>query len=265
MKRESILQALYLPAGFGETLLIVSLVFTLVPYAAGLKLGPLEIPRLSAAWRNRLRYVGPLLFLGAVGLHLPILSAGRLPIFDEILVVARGRVSDISTRCDNLLLLAKEIEKGQIGEAAPHNRVNDLNNGVVDLWRKAAGYGIGADPYTDHIQVSGSGFVVPEVGSDFGVDPRLRAIGLPRLLAECSKVRSSDFSADVLVQTLSNFSNPQIYPQRQFNERAYDQYRNGVNIGSQQFSGDLRQLSEWLARLRAALHEARELFDEACG
>jgi hypothetical protein len=264
VQRDSILQALNLPAGFGETLLTVSLVLTLVPYAAGLKLGPLEIPRLPAAWRNRLRYVGPLLFLGAVGLHLPFLPAGRPPILDEILVVARGRVSDISTRCDNLLLLAKEIKEGQIGEAAPHNRVNDLNNGVVDLWRKAASYGIGADPYTDHIQVSGSGFVVPEVGSDFGADPRLRAIGLPRLLAECSKVRSSDSSAAVLVQTLADFTNPQIYPQRDFNERAYDQYRIGVNIGTQTFASDLEHLSEWLARLRAGLHKARELFDEAC-
>ncbi len=74
----SLLQAMGLPSQFGITLLLFFFILTMVPVFAGKYFGVLKIPEFEDPTKRRLRRLAPLLLIGAVLLHLPILSTRGL-------------------------------------------------------------------------------------------------------------------------------------------------------------------------------------------
>ncbi len=70
----SILEALGLPGGFGQTLLLLFLVLTVAPYMAERDFGVLKVPKFSHRTRRKLTVLGPILLFLAVALHAPILD-----------------------------------------------------------------------------------------------------------------------------------------------------------------------------------------------
>jgi hypothetical protein len=71
---------------------------------------------------------------------------------------------------------------------------------------------------------------------------------------------SSDFKK--LVQA---YSNPAVYKHRNFNERAYGEYRQGKGLFTPQYVADLKALDQWLTDLEAVLGKVPGYFDKAPG
>ena len=58
----------------GGAFLGIGLLLLLAPYLPGLELGPIKIPQFSKAVRARLKWIGPLTFLVALVVHIPLLD-----------------------------------------------------------------------------------------------------------------------------------------------------------------------------------------------
>jgi len=69
----SLLEAMGLPSQFGITLLLFFFILTMVPIFAGKDFGVLKIPEFEDPTKRRLRRLAPILLIGVVLLHLPIL------------------------------------------------------------------------------------------------------------------------------------------------------------------------------------------------
>ena len=69
----SVFKVLDLPAGFGTAILVLTLVLLLAPYLPSGDFGPIKIPEITPAAKLRLKYIGPLGFLVALAMFLPIL------------------------------------------------------------------------------------------------------------------------------------------------------------------------------------------------
>lgn len=65
--RESLFQLAQLPAGFGQTILVLALILMLTPYFAGADFGVVKIPILNHVTKLRLRWLGPLVMLAVLG------------------------------------------------------------------------------------------------------------------------------------------------------------------------------------------------------
>jgi hypothetical protein len=63
-----------LPNEFGISLLMISLGLALSPFLGVFKMGPLETSKLSRKVARVMRYVGPVLFVGCVILHIPLIK-----------------------------------------------------------------------------------------------------------------------------------------------------------------------------------------------
>jgi len=74
IETKSILQVLGLPGTFGLTLLGMSLILTLAPYFAGLDFGVLKVPDFSHQWRRKLKWLGPIILLLMIFIHIPLFS-----------------------------------------------------------------------------------------------------------------------------------------------------------------------------------------------
>jgi len=74
--RRSTLKVLGLPDSFGQTILVLSLIFALAPYIPGADFGIFKIPfgNVDPFIIRLLRYLGPALFGFAILLHLPVWS-----------------------------------------------------------------------------------------------------------------------------------------------------------------------------------------------
>ncbi len=186
------------------------------------------------------------------------------PNASEIAELATLRSQDLLQRSQNTHELLREIAAGNIGPANPHNSVNDLNNELVNLWMAIASAGLGTEPYGSAIQVSSNGLQQPVTAPNFGF-PAYAQLGLPRLYANFLEARGAPVE---IIQTRSAelsslvepYSNPARYPHRDFYERAYGDYREGRELGSEQFTADLQRLDEWLSELEVVLQKLPGLF-----
>jgi hypothetical protein len=60
-------QLAQLPAGFGETVLVLALILAFTPYLAGADFGMVKIPQLDRVTTVRLRWLGPVVMLFVIG------------------------------------------------------------------------------------------------------------------------------------------------------------------------------------------------------
>jgi hypothetical protein len=192
----------------------------------------------------------------------PLSAAG--PTAQQYAEVIRLRVEDLSRTTNNLADLLGQIKAGRIDQPGSLNRVNDLNNNLVDLWTKIAGYGLGTDPYLENIAVSASGFMRAHVAPDYGISAVPQTMGIPRLYERYLELSKQDSQLKktnerTFALTVQDYANPSIYPHKDFYERAYSQYRNGNDIPSAQFTSDLDHLQLWLNTLASNLDKLKQL------
>jgi hypothetical protein len=81
--------------------------------------------------------------------------------------VAKLRSADLLQRAQNTHAILREVN-GKVAGQALQNKINELNNDLTALWMKVAGYGLGRDPYLDHIQLSNSGLTTAFPGPTSG-------------------------------------------------------------------------------------------------
>lgn len=182
--------------------------------------------------------------------------------------VARLRAAELLQRTQNTHTILKDIHNGKFAGQERLAKINDLNNGLSSLWITMAGYGIGRDPYLDNIQLSDSGFSSAKTPPDFGIPGPYVAMGLPRLherFLEASGIKGKEAaqkSAD-FKKLVQPYSNPAVYQHREFNDRAYHDYRAGKNLFTAQYIADLKALGQWLTELETALEKVPAHFDKA--
>jgi hypothetical protein len=168
--------------------------------------------------------------------------------------VIRLRLGELQRKTKNLQTLLKGLEVGDIQLSGPVNRVNDLNNGLTDLWLKIAGYGLGTDPDLDNIFFSASAFSRATTSQDYGISEVSPSMGIPRLYARYLELTEPDVAIRhskraVLNAIVEKYSNPDVYPYKDFYVRAYERYREGQDLQSEQYATDLKSLDGWLTTL----------------
>ena len=183
---------------------------------------------------------------------------------ENIRTIATRRIAELRQYAQNVHTLLREIKNGQIEQPGLLNRVNDLNNDLAGLWLKIAGYGLGTDPYRDNIQLSSSGFSRPEPPGDYGISGPYTFWGLPRLYERFAELSGHSGQAspskDEFAKLVYAYSNPALYPHRDFYERAYADYRLGQKLSSPQYTTDLETLDQWLSELENALDQVPAYF-----
>lgn len=186
------------------------------------------------------------------------------PNAQEIAELAALRSQDLLQRAQNTHQLLREILAGNIGQASPHNRVNDLNNELVDLWMAIASAGLGTEPFQSNINVSSNGFKRPDPAPNFGF-PSYAHLGFPRLYANFLRARGVPL--DAIEPQVAEFSglvkpyaNPARYPHRDFYERAYNNYREGKELDTERYTADLERLDRWLSELENVLQRLPGFF-----
>jgi hypothetical protein len=75
----SVLESLGIPPQFGVVLLAVAFALAVAPYLSGADFGVLRIPLLEEGTRKRLRLIGPIVMVGAIALHVPVLPNSKGP------------------------------------------------------------------------------------------------------------------------------------------------------------------------------------------
>jgi hypothetical protein len=181
--------------------------------------------------------------------------------------VAKLRIADLQQRAANTHAILREVMGGKLAGQALHTRINDLNNELATLWVKMASYGLGRDPYLDNLQLSDSGFTRVSSPPDHGIPGPYVALGLPRLherLLEASGVKGKAAEAKqaAFTKLVQSYSNPGVYTHRDFNERAYNDYRRGINLFTPQYMADLKTLDQWLTELEGVLDRLPVYFEK---
>ena len=194
-------------------------------------------------------------------------SADRAAEIKKVREVAKLRSAELLQRAQNAHAILREVMKSKAAGQALQIKINELNNDLSALWMKLAGYGLGTEPYLDHIQLSDSGFSAAKPPPDYGISGPYVGIGLPRLyerFLEASRAQgkvaekaSSDFKK--LVQP---YSNPAVYQHRDFGTRAYSAYREGRELFTPQYVADLDTLDKWLTDLEDLLAKLPAYFDK---
>ncbi len=171
----------------------------------------------------------------------------------------------IELRSRDLLLAAYNVHNILIailnGDIRPGgiNRINDLNNDLWDLWLRIAGYGLGTDPVLNHrIMASSSGFNDAYPSPDYGVSGSFRTTGIPRLYEQLLTYTSLSAPEQqsrkaIFFVLVKPYANPEVYPHKEFFERAYSNYREGELLDTPQFAEDLKMLDAWLTDLEKVL------------
>lgn len=181
--------------------------------------------------------------------------------------VAKLRADDLLQRTQNTRAVLRDVAGGKLAGRALLVKINDLNNDVTTLWLKIAGYGLGRDPYLDGIQVSDSGSGQPSPPPEYGITGPYASLGLPRLhehFLAASGVKGKDAEKRHVEfkKLLEAYSNPAVYGHRDFNERAYADYRQGRGLDTPQYAADLKALDQWLTDLETVLRKVPEYFDK---
>lgn len=176
----------------------------------------------------------------------------------QLCQVIELRTRDLLLATYNLHHLLREIQNGQIQQVGM-NRINDLNGNLTSIWLNLASYGLGTDPYVDiHIFFSGSAFSDAPLSPSFGLPTQYRLVGMPRLYnqyLEKSSLSLTEITArqTKFLQLVQPYSNPSVFPFKNFYERAYFSYRNNQLLESAQYQEDLKVLDTWLTDLEKAL------------
>jgi hypothetical protein len=181
--------------------------------------------------------------------------------------VAKLRAAEVLQRAQTTHALLTDIHNGKFAGRERQAKINDLNNDLASLWMTMAGYGVGRDPYLDHIRLCENGSSNAKSPPDFGIPGPYAAMGLPRLherfleasgiTAKESARRTADFKS--LVQA---YSNPAVYQHGDFYDRAYNNYRAGKELLTPQYIADLKALDLWLTELEAAMEKAPTHFNK---
>lgn len=178
----------------------------------------------------------------------------------QLCQVIELRTRDLLLSTYNLHHLLREIQNGQIQQVGM-NRINDLNGNLTSIWLNLASYGLGTDPYVDiHIFFSGSAFSDAPLSPSFGLPTQYRLIGMPRLYnqyLEKSNLPLTEITARQIkfLQLVQTYSNPSVFPFKNFYERAYFNYRNNELLESTQYQEDLKALDTWLTDLEKVLEK----------
>ena len=181
--------------------------------------------------------------------------------------VAKLRTADLQQRTKNTHAVLREVMGGKLVGRALQSKINDLNNDLTSLWIKMASFGLGRDPYLDNIQLSDSGFSRASAPPDHGIPGPYVSLGFPRLHerfleASGAKGKAADTKKVEFKNLVHPYSNPAVYTHRDFNERAYNEYRNGMNLFTPQYTADLKALDQWLTDLERVLEKQSAYFDK---
>lgn len=176
----------------------------------------------------------------------------------KVCQVIELRARDLLQASYNLHYLLKEIQNGQIKSSGPHNKLNSLSGELIELWLNIVGYGLGTDPYTGiQIMLGTSSFKEAAGSPSYGLGG-YTGIGMPRLYNRF--LENSSLSAQELQRRETNFlllvqpySNPSQFPFRDFEDRAYNSYRENRLLTSPQYTADLKLIDEWLTKLEKSL------------
>ena len=185
----------------------------------------------------------------------------------QISEVVKLRTTDLHQRTKNLHAVLREVKEGKLEGQAHQAKINDLNNDLTSLWIKMASYGLGRDPYLDNIQLSDSGFSRANPPPDHGIPGPYVSLGFPRLherFLEASGVKgkAAETKQAELKKLVQAYSNPAVYQHRDFNERAYHEYRQGMSLSTPQYVADLKALDQWLTDLEAVLEKSSSYFNK---
>ncbi len=182
------------------------------------------------------------------------------PLFDACRVVEL-RVRDLLQETRNNIKFANEVIIGRTKHTTDQNKtnINLLNNELFDLWLTMAGYGLGTDPYLGRNIFAGrSGFSQAYSPPNYGIQGPTLAMGIPRLVehilinSELTEQEKINRKRDLLTLTQS-YSNPAVYPHKEFYDGAYGSYRNGFFLDSEQFKTEVDNVAKWLADLEKVL------------
>lgn len=199
---------------------------------------------------------------------IPPYAIASLPAQEEYEIVsslATLRSSDLLKLTQNVRKLLQSIRNGQIGQSGSLNRINDLNNDLVNLWTAIAGYGLATEPFPHSIQVSSFGFTAAKPAPDFGFTTAHKAFGMPRLYERFLQLTGvtgapAKNQRDEFSRMVQPYANPGFYPHRAFYDRAYNAYRVGTDLGTPQYQADLQALDKWLSDLERVLQAVPKFF-----
>ena len=185
----------------------------------------------------------------------------------QISEVAKLRIADLQQRTKNTHAVLRDVRGGVLVGRALRAKINDLNNDLTSLWAKMASYGVGRDPYLDNIQVSDSGSIRASSPPDHGLPGSYASLGLPRLHerfleAAGAKGKVADTKKAEFKKLVQAYSNPAVFTHREFNDRAYNEYRDGKNLFTPQYMADLKALDLWLTDLADVLEKQSRYFDK---
>jgi RNA polymerase sigma factor (sigma-70 family) len=181
--------------------------------------------------------------------------------------VAKLRTTDLRQRTQNVHALLRDVKNGKIAGRALQGKINELNNDLAELWFKMASFGIGGEPYLENIRVSDSGFGRASAPPDYGIPGPYAAWGLPRLherflVISGVKGKAAEKKNAEFMKLVQAYSNPAIYQHRDFNERAYNEYRQGEGLFTPQYEKDLKDLDQWLTDLDTVIQKQTAYFDK---
>ena len=204
-------------------------------------------------------------------MHKALIHAGGIKIdsatdLKQIGEVVKLRTADLRQRSSNTQAILREVMGGKLVGQALQKKINDLNNDLAALWLKMASFGIGTDPYLDNVQLSDSGFGKASPPPDYGIPGPYVSLGGPRLLQrflEASGVKDmvAEKKKTEFKKLVQAYSNPAVYRHRDFNERAYNDYRQGQGLFTPQYMADLMAIEQWLTSLDAVLGKQPAFFE----
>ncbi len=184
----------------------------------------------------------------------------------SIMSVLEKRTRDLRTATENVDALLRGIEAGTVGPADPYNRINDLNNQIIDLWKQIASYGLGTDPTYNSIMVETNGSITPEPAPTYGEAESFVARGMPNLFEAYVKATAPNQATrqvQAFRSAVSGYANPAVFPLLAVCDRAYASYRNGAQLDTPLYVQDLAQVRTFVNRLETALGSVQELLNKA--
>jgi hypothetical protein len=184
---------------------------------------------------------------------------------EKISQVVKFRIEDLLEMVNNIRDQLNEVKDGKLEGRAASQKVDDMNNGLTDLYFKVVGYGLGRDPYLDGIPIGASGIRSAKPPPDYGIMGPYVALGLPRLYERYLKAsgisgKEAEKKSTRFKQVVKAYANPVVCPHRDIFERNYYQYRFGKGLGTPQFAADIKATAKWLEDLRMVLEEAPRYF-----